>query len=172
LLTFVGICKLFLYFQTPSGTEVQEGTGWVIDNETLVTAGHCVYNMQHGHVTAVEAVLGYGETTDGVESRRGECVVVHWGWYKTFSPRYDLAFIRVTLPFEKARPIPWMETPITAKDMQVGVVGFPGDIPGRYMHQSECSITFNLAQSDSMLEYDLDTAGGTCSYCDTWSMLC
>lgn len=168
-LTLIAICKLFLHSQTQSGTEVREATGW-LDGETIVTCGHCVYDMQFGHITAMEAILGYGDAPENVESRWGSCVVVHWGWYKTFASRHDLAFIRLTEPFEKARPIPWTETPITAKDMQVGAPGFPGDIPevepGRYMYESDCFITFNLATSDYMLEYDLDTWGGMCSCCD------
>ncbi len=37
------------------------GTGWLINNDTIVTAGHCVYDWSHqlGQLTHVKAYIGY-----------------------------------------------------------------------------------------------------------------
>jgi V8-like Glu-specific endopeptidase len=168
LLTFLGICELILYFLTPQGIKKKRATGFFIDSETIATSGHCLYAPDFGHAIAVEAVLGSDEATGGVESRRGQCVVVHWEWFKTYSERYDLAFIR-THRFETAKPIPWMETPFAAKDMQIAVVGIPGRRanPDRHMFQSECPTTIDLPRTAFILEYRLDTLGGTFNFAST-----
>src|SRR6185312_14301310 len=91
LLIFVAICKLNIHFQ--NGTR-SEGSGWLIDNCTVVTSGHCVYNQENGCAASVEVYVGYNGVASirqgNAECQMGDCTVVHWGWYTSFSVVNDL----------------------------------------------------------------------------------
>lgn len=133
-----------------------------MDEHTVATAGHCVLHKLHGRLMDVDVMAGY--ETDSRELRRGKHVVVNWGWYRSYMPRYDLAFIRLDAPFEEhTRAIPYVESPGRGEDMTISVYGYPSDMgDGKRMHHSECMIrSYDLARSGWMLEYDLDTAAGT-----------
>lgn len=105
-----------------------------------------------------------------VECQIGECIALHYGWYTSSSAVNDLAFIRVTKPFTDVSPIPWKDCPTKGENIQIRVVGYPGDMPdgrleekGQHMFESAGPITFNLEHSEFMLHYKLDTEVGTLS---------
>lgn len=131
-----------------------------MDTNTIATAGHCAFEKIFGRLVAVEVFAGY--ETESREIRRGTHAVVHWGWYKSFLPKHDLAFIRLDNPFEHTSEIPYIDTPANGTEKAISVYGYPADLgDGKRMHYSECEISYDLAQSEWMLEYDLDTSGGS-----------
>ncbi|KAH7131509.1 hypothetical protein B0J13DRAFT_562733 [Dactylonectria estremocensis] len=156
-----GITKLLLEFEeSPGKTSSHIGSGWLVDKDTIATVGHCVYDKNYGRLVAVHVVAGY--ETDSREVRTGTHAVVHWDWYKSFSSSHDLAFIRLNQPFENTRQIPYLDTPSRGIDMPISAYGYPSDLScGERMHYSKCKVSYNLTETAGMLEYDLDTAGGT-----------
>jgi hypothetical protein len=60
-------------------------------------------------------------------------------------------------------PLSYINTPADGQ-ASLGVVGYPADIPldakGQYMYESQGLVSYHLEDSDLMLRYYLDTAGG------------
>jgi V8-like Glu-specific endopeptidase len=153
------------------------GTGWLIEEDTVITAGHNLYNTkQNTHAIKVLVCVGYTkeQTTAPIdvkcEYRWAKAAAVHWGWYKAGQERFDFAVIRLESPFKDIRKIPFKPTPLkTETATKLRVLGYPGDLPvkankmkGRIIYQSECPVPpYNLEMKGYQLEYRLDTAGGT-----------
>ena len=114
------------------------GTGWLINNDTIVTAGHCSYDWSHnlGRLTHVKAYIGYhgkesikDSKNYAVQFRTGKRVAVSQGWLagENNEPR-DVAFIQVDRPYTGVTPIKYQPTPLTGTKVVLGVVGYPGDL--------------------------------------------
>lgn len=131
------IVKLFLRFagQDQNGPWAM-ATGWLISNDTIVTAGHCAYDWSHkqGRLTHVKAYIGYYgkdsiKDTRCVQFRTGKRVVVPPGWLASANnERHDVAFIQVDRPYTGIKPITYQATPSTGSEVVLGVVGYPGDL--------------------------------------------
>ena len=138
LIKLQAIVKLFLRFegQNKNGPWAM-ATGWLINNDTIVTAGHCSYDWSHslGRLTNVKAYIGYQgkesikDSSHAVQFRTGKRVATTQGWLSggNNEPR-DVASIQVDKPFTGIKPIKYQPTPLTGSKVVPGVVGYPGDL--------------------------------------------
>jgi hypothetical protein len=133
-LKLLAIVKLFIHyeFQPPGGWAM--GTGWLIKDDLLVTAGHCSYDWKYkwGRATEVKAYIGYkgkNSVNDrNVQFRSVKQIVTTEGWLKARGARnFDVGFMQVDKPFTGITPFKFEETPATG-DKVLGVVGYPGDL--------------------------------------------
>ncbi|PVH68679.1 hypothetical protein DL98DRAFT_522608 [Cadophora sp. DSE1049] len=163
------ICKLFVYFETPDGTRSvsKEATGWCcMDSKTIATAGHVVYDEEHGRATSIEVHIGYRGTNSGNiathESRMAICVAVHRQWYNKFANENDIALIKLQTPFDKVLPLHFKDCPERGERMKLCIAGYPGDLPseGQFMRECEGKIDFHLQSHTVMLHHRLDTFKG------------
>ncbi|KAK4187337.1 hypothetical protein QBC35DRAFT_234478 [Podospora australis] len=160
------------------------GTGWLISPDTLVTAGHNVYDWSGfgtglGRAVDIKAYIGYhgreSLKSPIVQSRSGKIVVTTAEWIMSKENRHrDVAFIRLDRPFEgNLRLFSYKATPETGDDM-IGVVGYPADKSlvdedgrdekGAQMWEQFNSTTYVLDsaknQGKGMLKYRISTFGG------------
>ena len=160
-------------FQKP-GSAPMMGTGWLIQPDVFVTAGHCSYDWAHklGRATLVKAYIGYSGKgsvqSKDVQFRTVKRIVTTEGWVKTKGQKsFDVSFMQVDRPFTDVNPTRYEQTPATG-DLVIGVVGYPGDLKdpttgegGAHMYEMFLRTQYNLAeQADTMLEYQIDTFGG------------
>jgi len=166
-LTSVGICKLFVYFDGEQ--DHYESTGFcVVDQATIVTSGHVVFDKAHGRAIAIAAHIGYrgadSHLTQAHEVQMAACVAVHQEWYDNYSKPNDFALIKLRTPFDNVLPLEWKTCPDKEDNRRICVVGYPGDVPpnrhGEYMYESTGDRVFDLEGSDSMLIHRLDTYYG------------
>lgn len=129
-----------MYFQHSSDPYV--GTGWLIQNDLIVTAGHCAHDLSDGlgYVSTIKAYMGFnGPNSDkdpNVQMRYGKYAVVPSEWVRSAAPTYDVAFIRLSKAFDNVEPIKYTDTPVQGNDY-LGVVGYPNDKEGgNYMYQA------------------------------------
>ncbi|KAI0186229.1 trypsin-like cysteine/serine peptidase domain-containing protein [Xylaria flabelliformis] len=158
-----GIVALSLHFQTPSGPVDAKATGWLMSDDTVVTAGHCVYDERYGCLTSVVVMSGYGLPKMKTEFRQGVFAAAHWRWYKTFETEHDLAFIKLDKPFKKAVTIPWTLTP--AGKQVIKLAGYPADMEVGKVYMAEGEAMYNptaekKGRYDNMLTHMVDTYGG------------
>ncbi|KAJ2978385.1 hypothetical protein NUW58_g7515 [Xylaria curta] len=185
-----GVCKLFITCRAenfPGRLFQCEGSGWLLDDSTIVTAGHCVYRierssdrrMNYGLLRAVEIEVCIGYARGGasgssnMESRKGKWVLTHHEWYDRQEKDCDIALIRLQDAFEHPRGFPHVnETPRRGENETIYVVGYPIDIPphlrqtmpedttGHIMYESSRSVTWDLDNPDTGLTYRADTYAG------------
>lgn len=180
------IVKLFLLYDGQIDSKVTEdtahwamATGWLVSASVVVTAGHCAYNYSSGlgRLIKVKAYVGYtgldSASSDQVEFRFGEAVATTEKWITgdLGDEPSDVSFIKLSKPFEKvSKYFHWTQTPMSQKNADLGVVGYPGDIVndkgerGAKMYQMFKRTDYNLETSYlHMLQYQIDTYGGKSS---------
>ena len=60
------------------------------------------------------------------------------------------------------KPIKYVNTPTTRTETLLGVVGYPGDLDfGNFMYQEWNTTVIELAHTNQLLKYEIDTYGGT-----------
>ncbi|KAI1379622.1 trypsin-like cysteine/serine peptidase domain-containing protein [Hypoxylon crocopeplum] len=119
---FRGIVKLRMSRRNRFGVIVAStGTGCLLNDNTVVTAGHCV--LRRGQRPfAIQVVVGYGRNGEE-DSRWGSHVVSHWGWFRDYARGHDLALIRVN-KFDNEVHFNWKSAP-TRGDVEIFVAGYP-----------------------------------------------
>ncbi|RAH43094.1 trypsin-like serine peptidase [Aspergillus brunneoviolaceus CBS 621.78] len=153
------IVKLFMHYagQSPNDTRYAMGTGWLIRDDLLVTAGHCAFDWKEGFGRAneVKAYIGYNgkgsidSPSANVQFRHGVRIVTTEGWLHSSSNRHN----------------DFSDTPVAGSD-SIGVVGYPGDMrykgePGAQMYEEFKAVQWNRqAAANHMLEYRIDTYKG------------
>lgn len=173
-----GIVKLFLLYSGQITDNVVEdeaawamATGWLIQGDVVVTAGHCSYDYSRslGRLIKVKVIVGYGSTNQAF--RYGTAIATTDGWInKAGSEPSDVSFIKLNSPFsssEVSKYFNMVATPLNDVGANLGVVGYPGDIVdnngvrGANMYEMFKSTTYDLASADQhMLQYQIDTYGG------------
>lgn len=168
-LTQPGICFLEMTFQEGQNQEYYCGTGWLLNHDTVVTAGHNLYDPdKRFHACEVTVSIGITIGTIGseiVETQQVSTVAVHWGYFAGGRIQNDMAILKLKQPLQTARPIPWMEAPLIGIGCFLRIVGYPGDLQnrrrrGRVMYKSEGALSYDLKDSDFSLHYNLDTYKG------------
>ncbi|KAJ8521882.1 hypothetical protein ONZ45_g1419 [Pleurotus djamor] len=169
------IAKLQMFCDNGLGFSV--GTGWLLNEDTLVTAGHNVYQwLQTTNYpkevafpcTVLDCFIGFegpqSVTTpgSGVQHRSGQLIVIPERWtYSSGQSWYDWAIIRLDRPFNgHLNIIPYIDTPPSGT-ATLGVVGYPTDKEhGTRMHDAYERTTYDLDADPHLLLYQISTAKG------------
>ena len=93
------------------------GTGWLIEPDLIVTAGHMSFDWDHnfGFAKEIKAWIGYygrdnvGDTS--VQFRHGKTVSAPAEWIKAPHENYDVSFIKVDKPFTGVKAFTYIDTP-------------------------------------------------------------
>ncbi|RAH62275.1 hypothetical protein BO85DRAFT_474778 [Aspergillus piperis CBS 112811] len=174
-----GSITLFMRYegQEPDDQRHAMGTGWLVRDDTLVTAGHCAFDWSQndgkgfGRAIEVKAYIGYNGKMSindpNVLFRHGVQIVTTEGWLQSGVNRHhDVAFIRLDRPFTNVTTLfKPTETPLISKDI-IGVVGYPGDMQMDREFGAQIYEEFKTVERDrrkaanQMLEYRIDTYKG------------
>lgn len=168
------IVKLQIRYENQTADDVRfaQGTGWLIQPDLLVTAGHCAYDHSYnfGKASEVKAWIGYNGKdsigTANVQFRSGKRIATTKEWVASDVNRaYDVSFVQLDKPFDGVKPIRWQPTPTTSK-LTIGVVGYPADMKynnekGAQMYEMYKDTTYDLRSSTlNMLEYTISSYAG------------
>ncbi|KAK5651828.1 hypothetical protein OQA88_11597 [Cercophora sp. LCS_1] len=175
------IVKLIIRYEGmgPDDKRYAIGTGYLISPNTLITAGHCVFDISAnskkglGRVSEMKVFIGYRgrDSVDGsnnaVQERHATFAATTLKWVKAADRRGDVGFVQLDSPFTgNLRPFPWKETPLTGTDVMLGVIGYPGDKDiggekGAEMYELLESTTYSLKTNPfNMLAYGISTYKG------------
>ena len=92
--SLLAICKLFMTYRNGTAGEFM-GTGWLISENLIATAGHNLYDWPNkgGFAKEVKCFFGYnGSESPGVY-RFGIAAVVPTEYAKTDSDVHDIGFV-------------------------------------------------------------------------------
>lgn len=169
------IVKLQIKYENQDSSDPRyaQGTGWLVKNNLLVTAGHCAFDhmYQFGKAVEVKAYLGYNGkksiSQPDVQFRHGNRVVTTAKWIASDINRAnDVSFIELDSPFDDVQPFSSPVTPLNGEQVMLGVVGYPADKtlddePAAQMYEMFGRTSWDLRNSASnMLEYKLSTYAG------------
>ncbi|KAI0434845.1 trypsin-like cysteine/serine peptidase domain-containing protein [Xylaria sp. FL1042] len=156
-----GVVKIIADF---GGGTVSSGSGVLINEWTVATVGHILINND-GHAKTVGILVGQAGSDHCTESRKGIYVAVHYKWFEKRSDLNDVAFIRLSKPFDTVDPIGYMQTPVIENQHNGRIYGFPydmpGDAPGDRLCVSNCPIRYSQPCSTGILKHEGDTEKGT-----------
>ncbi|KGO74342.1 Peptidase S1B, glutamyl endopeptidase I [Penicillium italicum] len=176
------IVKLFVRYagQETDDKRYAMGTGWLIRDDLLVTAGHCAFDWSQndgkgfGCATEVKAFIGYngkdsvnqGALDNKVQFRHGVKIVTTQKWLDSGMFRQnDVSFIKLNKGFTGVTPFKFQDTPFHDRKT-IGVVGYPGDKDyegekGAQMYEEFREVTWDRKESaKNMLEYRINTYRG------------
>ncbi|KAE8320157.1 hypothetical protein BDV41DRAFT_3623 [Aspergillus transmontanensis] len=152
------------------------GTGWLIREDLVVTAGHNVYSKTYGgQAKRIKCWIGYrgrnAAKHSSVQHRNALNIVTTASWYNQDGKRQrDVALIQVSAPFEgDLNLFQFRPTDTVVNEKPLTIVGYPGDKYvedngnrdyGANMYSGKSNITFNLEETGGMIEYRIDTFGG------------
>ncbi|UQC76855.1 ATP synthase F1 [Colletotrichum lupini] len=181
---FRSVVKILAAFNNGSGGTVwMMGSGWLISPDTVITAGHVVYDWKYRYQRAkeIKCFIGYAGRSSvdsekhDVQARLGERVITTLEWVQS-GPQirtHDVAFIKLDRPFEgDLNMFPVQDPTPVSGEVRLGVVGYPGDkeLPGSrgedgeggaLMYQEFARTEYDLQDSTlHMIEYRVSTYEG------------
>lgn len=138
------------------------GTGWLIGERTLVTAGHVVYiHARGGWVRSIEVIPG----RNAADRPFGSCHATAFrsvrGWTRDRNRDFDYAAIVLPSSCPKGRDVGWFGfanlDSETLERMTVNLSGYPGDKPPgtQWWHARRLTDV-----EPRTIVYNIDTAGG------------
>ncbi|GAA4271547.1 trypsin-like serine protease [Aquimarina gracilis] len=150
-LPYIAICKL--YMKATNG-RTYVGSGWLVSEDKLYTAGHCVFNHRSGgwkeNIIVIPAKSGLSEPYGRYEAIS---LAATEGWVDNKSTRYDMGAIKLNTP------VPFKDFIIPSiEDSNYGeICGYPGDRDnGLFQYR----MTDNLIKTSGRFQYYADTFGG------------
>ena len=147
----------------------KSGTGWLIKDDLVVTAGHLVVDHERRklarYLNAYAGYHGLGSIGDSdVQKRKGKRVVLPEAYCNNKRRvTCDVAIVKLRKPFDDAKPFEYRETPEQGQNEYLGVVGYPGDKgeDAPYMYKQFKKTSWNLGDAPlHLLQYEISTYGG------------
>ncbi|KAF4947081.1 hypothetical protein FGADI_10711 [Fusarium gaditjirri] len=172
---YYSIVKLQIRFekQRSGDSRWAMGTGWLIEPDVVVTAGHCAFDHTYnfGRAVQVRAYIGYNGKDSvgpgGAQFRKGIKIVTPKEWIASDINRaHDVSMIVLDSKFDDVEPIAFNPTETFVNDLELGVVGYPADKtlhdePGAQMYEMYKKTTCDLSKTSlNMLEYTISSAAG------------
>ena len=169
----IGVLKIHVKYNK-NDKSWTTGTGWLLRNDLVVTAGHVVLAWpRNNRAVYLNTYAGYeGLVSVGqgnVQKRQANRVLVLKAYQDNHSSTHDVAIVKLREPFENIQPFTFCETPEEATNFLIGVVGYPVDKNredvsdlGPFMYEEFASTSWNLHDHSShLLQYQISTFDGS-----------
>lgn len=133
-------------------------SGFMADNDIIVSAGHCISPTNYTNVAVVFGFEMQNATTPVLEFDVSQIYTPVEVISRQNTSSYDYSVIRVDRPITVAEPLPIREEGEIAVGEPVGVIGFPSGLPKKIAFGNATRVTSNTAPS--FFKANLDTYGG------------
>jgi glutamyl endopeptidase len=152
-----------IYFKETTGGGTFICTGWFVNKNTIVTAGHCVHQGSGGSagfypVSTYKIYPGKNGSSNPYGSCTAKSIWTNTGWAGGSGAQYDYGAIKLNCSIGTTTGwfgYFWQTATLVGKPATV--TGYPGDKPTGTMWKMSGSIGRNTTRQVS---YSMDTAGG------------
>ena len=131
-------------------------TGWLVSPDTLVTAGHCIYNNNGWNFD-----LEYSPGANGAERPYGTAKAARiWtdtSWISNRNNKQDWGIVKLDKSFPQVGYFGYRWQEASLNGTEVELRGYPGDKPAGQLWGMAGPITDS---SSNNLSYQIDTVGG------------
>ncbi len=147
---------VYLLMEFPKG--YSQGSGSLISNNVVLTAGHCLYSANlGGWAKSVTVIPGYNGSTKPFGTYYGEELYVTNGWYNqsnsgNYKSENDIGIIKLN----SSTSAGYLGV-TTGAHPQITLTGFHGDKSGKMYTQTDKVMT----TTTEVYTYQLDTKGGS-----------
>ncbi len=149
-------CICFLSIRARNGAHFV-GTGWLADDRTVITAGHCVYLHQEGGWAAAIDVFPGRNGTDVPYRATATRAWTTRGWRESRSEPADYGAVRLDRSIDDVGTLGYAAEPDEAlRNAICNVVGYPADKHKQMWGHARAL----LEARPETLVYDVDTYGG------------
>ena len=155
--------KSIVYLNVIINGNQAAGTGTLIDNTTVLTAAHVVYNVEtNTWASSVTVYPGKNKETEPYGSTTASKIVIYPGYNSTGSyiPKYDLAIIKLNKPLGVKTGYLSISSSISTGN-NVSISGYPIDLSSGYnspsMYRGDGAVT---SITSDFIKYNVDTSGG------------
>ncbi len=158
---YSAIVYLEIYF----GLIKRVGTGFLISDNIVVTAGHCVYNQKYGWATSITVIPGkdgYSVFNDPYGVATSKRLGVSKEWHREGDTAYDWGTIKIvdSLVGNPGKIDIASIDNRTAAGTNINISGYPTSVNDKIVYsQYEMSGTINRATAYRFY-YDIDVSGG------------
>jgi glutamyl endopeptidase len=134
------------------------GTGWLVDDQTVITAGHCLYmHREGGWAAAIDVYPGQDGATYRPYHGRASRLWTTRGWTDQKSPPADYGAIRLDQKISAVGTFGYGAlADAELRSLVCHIVGYPADKQGEMWGHGR---RLSEIRSDT-LTYDIDTYGG------------
>ncbi|KAI0441903.1 ATP synthase F1 [Xylaria telfairii] len=164
---YYSIVKLFIQYQASDTWTT--ATGWLVRDDLLVTAAHCVLDGDN-HATRIRVHAGYSAGSENTRTSFGDQrsvarIALPSAWTEAKAEKSDIAFLQLDMPYQDVTPIKYSTTDKEAQ--QLTIIGYPTDLgaktgtPGGEMYYMGSRREVDLEPNKwNMMVYRGDTQGG------------
>ncbi len=150
---------VLILFETPEGSS--RCTGWMINRNTVATAGHCVYGYQNNagwyNYKTFKMYPGYTGSSAPYGSCKAKNLYSVVGWTQNGLDDYDYGAIKLKCNVgKKTGWFGYFSTSKSLKGRKITIAGYPGDKP-RTQWKSKGKVTVSQVRR---VFYQNDTFGG------------
>jgi V8-like Glu-specific endopeptidase len=151
ILPYKAICKLYICWEPG---DMEPGTGWLVHQDKLYTAGHCVrkrdYRKWAKSIVVVPAMAGLNEPYGRYQAI---ALATTQGWIDSGTLRYDMGAIKLAAPVRSTDVL----TPVVADPPTGKVCGYPKEMStGVFQYEQSGSLT----KENGQFKYEIDTSVG------------
>ncbi len=149
-LPYKAICKLYM---KASNGKTYVGSGWLIDGDKLITAGHCVYSSKKGWKESIIVIPGKVGLSEPYGRYEAEELMTTKGWFSKGSTRFDMGAIKLKKSVSHSEFI----SPEVMDSSYGEICGYPADRDGGIF---QFRMSDNLTKREGRFYYQADTFGG------------
>ena len=159
--SFKPYCRICLLKITYEDGTLGYGTGWFYSTDRVATAGHCIYDQDHGWATRIIVEPGHYDGIAPYGTAFATNMITSINWKNNGDDKYDYGLIELDWPLGEHCGYFGYSVTSFPIGKEVTLIGYPGDKDIDFEKWYQWGMTGRiLLYSEQKLYYTIDTFSG------------